>query len=131
MVKFIFIIFIFNNLWKILFSQVDDNTDYIGFDIPDVKPVFRGDLSEFIKIHTNYPDSALSDSIIGNVLVSFIIDINGNTLNHKIVKGLGKYFDNEALRVAKLIKYEKPAMLRGRKIQLPEYVIIKFKPPKQ
>jgi protein TonB len=51
----------------------------------------------------------LSDSLSRIVLVSFWVDTIGSTYNHKIEKGITTELDNEALRVCRLLKFEKPA----------------------
>ena len=68
-----------------------------------------GKLHEFIKINLNYPEKAKEDKIEGQVFVQFWVDTNGYTSEHKIIQSVRQDLDNEALRVAKLIKYDVPA----------------------
>ena len=67
-------------------------------------PLFDGELLDFIQEEMKYPLSAIKDSIEGTVIISYIVDTLGHTINHKIIRGVRKDVDLEALRIAKLIK---------------------------
>lgn len=85
-------------------------------------PFFNGNLKEFIQGEVVYPLSAKKDTIKGIVVISFTIDTLGLTVNHKVVKGIREDLNNEALRVAKLIKFDRPALQKGRPIEV-EYTV--------
>lgn len=89
-------------------------------------PVFEGDLMKFIKDNFDYPEGAKRDSIEGTVYVSYWIDTLGNTVKHEIIRGLREDLDLEALRIARLIKYDKPAMQRSKPICVRLSIPIKF-----
>ena len=89
-------------------------------------PLFKGCLSKFIADNIKYPKTAQMDSLEGTVFVSYWIDVNGSTLNHKIEKGIRNDLNNEALRVTKLIHYKKPAIQKGKAIKVRFVVPIKF-----
>ena len=94
-------------------------------------PVFNGNLKEFIQGELAYPLSAKKDTIEGIVVIFFKIDTLGLTVNHKVVKGIREDLNNEAHRVAKLIKFDKPALQKGRPIEVEYTVPVEFKLPKQ
>ncbi|MCF6332159.1 MAG: energy transducer TonB [Draconibacterium sp.] len=108
-------------------AQTVDSTCNLLIMIIDDPPYFKGDLKEFIQGEISYPDNAQKDSIEGKVFVSFWIDTLGNTYSHQIIKGIQEELNNEALRVAKLIKFERPAMQRGKPIKMKFTVPIEFK----
>jgi protein TonB len=85
-------------------------------------PFFNGDLKEFIQEELIYPLSAKKDTIEGIVVIAFKIDTFGLSINHKIVKGIRGDLNNEALRVARRIKFDKPALQKGKPIEV-EYTI--------
>jgi len=66
-------------------------------------------LYEFLMGHLVYPETAKMDKIEGQVFVQYWIDTNGFTIEHRIIQSVRQDLDDEALRVAKLIKYEVPA----------------------
>jgi len=63
----------------------------------------------FLAENLKYPESAKADKIEGQVFVQFWIDTLGFTSEHKIIQSVRQDLDDEALRVAKLIKYDVPA----------------------
>lgn len=107
-----------------LVSQADNNTVYSD---PEQYPKFKGDIKDFIEKELKYPDSAYRKNIEGTVYVGFRIDTLGNTKNHKILKGVCTVLDAEAMRIARLLKFEKPAMNRGEPVEMEYTVPIRFK----
>jgi protein TonB len=89
-------------------------------------PFFDGDLKEFIQNKIEYPLDAKKDSIEGTVFISFKIDTLGITYNHKVVRGVREDLDNEAIRVTKLIFFKRPAMQRGKPIEVEIIVPVNF-----
>lgn len=83
----------FNKSRKI-FEDYDELPHYAGE--PDKK------LGDFIKENIHFPESQTNAH--GRVIVSFLVDIDGNTSDFKISKGINPELDAEALRVARLIK---------------------------
>lgn len=133
MVKKIIILLYLVLLTNMLYSQCND-TLIIGNDIAEVMPKFRKSnetIDEFISNNIKYPLSAIKDSIEGKVFISLIIDTIGNTYCHIILRGIRKDLNQEALRVAKLIKFDKPAMQRGKPIKINYNIPIEFKLPEK
>jgi TonB family protein len=64
---------------------------------------------KFIANTLKYPKQAILDKVEGQVLVSFLIDTQGNISDPKIEKGVRKDLDNEALRVVSLMPRWRPA----------------------
>ena len=74
-----------------------------------------------------YPVRAMENGISGQVLISFIVDKNGNVSDFKVKKGVDKDLDAEALRAAKLIdKNWYPAKLNGQEITIEYFIPINF-----
>jgi len=93
------------------------------------------DLGKFIQQNINYPESAKKDSIRGSVVVSFWVETDLTTSGYEIVKSISKDidkkvredFDNEALRVAKLIPFKNPAFQYGEPVRYKVTIPINFK----
>lgn len=90
-------------------------------------PIYNGDLNCFLKKHIVYPVKANQDKIEGRVVISFWVDTNGNTFNHRIEKGIRDDVNQEAVRVSKLINFNKPAMSGGVPVKVRYYITIEFK----
>lgn len=128
MVKIILYISYFLFIHTISFSQANDSL-FIVFGEIEESPKYKNSYSgllQFIETNIQYPIKALEDSIEGIVYVSFIVDTNGSTSDHKILKGIREDIDNEALRVIKLLIFEKPATLRGKPIKYEYLMPINF-----
>jgi len=99
----------------------------------DSWPEFSGGILKFkemIDSNLKYPKAVVTDSIEGKVYVEFDVETSGITSNHKILKGLHKDLDAEALRVARLIKFSKPAMQGGKPVKVRYTIPIEYKLPK-
>jgi len=55
-----------------------------------------------------YPPTAKRNRMQGQCIVSFTLNEDGSTANHKIIKNIGGGTGEEALRVIKLLKFNAP-----------------------
>ncbi len=125
-ITLLFIIITFN------FVYAQDRDSIIGLGIAEIMPQYKGGMNKmeiFIDSLLSYPKTAIKDSIEGEVYISFIVDTTGKTINHKIVKGVRNDLNQEALRVAKLIHFFKPAYQRGKPVAVEYNIKISFKIP--
>jgi hypothetical protein len=83
-----------------IFFNIDPNDkSWIEYDS---EPEFPGSivaLKKYISENTNYPLSAVKDSVEGVVRIMFTIDIDGSTKNFRVYQSLQKDIDNECIRV--------------------------------
>jgi len=102
------------------------------FNNPEVFPTYSNSknpekcLILFLAQNVKYPETAMRDTIRGSVYIKYWIEEDGTTSNQEIIKGIREDFDNEAMRVAKMIKYFAPAMNRGKPIRFESYIRISF-----
>ena len=76
-------------------------------------PVFPLDLYKFISSNVHYPKKALKDSIQGKVYVRFETEKDGSVVNAKIIRGISKELDEEALRVINSMPYFIPIVCKS------------------
>ena len=121
MVKaYIFVLMLIGNI-LFVFSQNRCEDDKFVFGDHEKLPVFDeessgGDtkrLLEFVAKNIKYPDTAKKDSIEGRVVVEFWIEIDGSTSEHRIIRSVREDLDEEALRIARLIEFDRPTMTNG------------------
>jgi periplasmic protein TonB len=62
----------------------------------------------FIAKELVYPPMAKRNRFQGQCVVSFTLNEDGSTANHKIIKNIGGGCGEEALRVVKLLKFNAP-----------------------
>ncbi len=84
-------------------------------------------MMKFLIANIHYPDSARLHDIEGTVYTSFIVNTDGKTIDHKIVRGIDPYLDAEALRVARLLTFESPGRQQGKAVRVQFTLPVKFK----
>lgn len=95
----------------------------------DNAPVFANgkmSSSEFMRYYLKYPQSEFDKGIEGTVMLSFLVDSTGMVLNPKVERSLSPALDQEALRVASLIPFYKPATKNGRSVTVNTQFPVKF-----
>ena len=99
------------------------------FMVVENMPEFPGGdlgLMKFIQKNVRYPAIAKEYNITGKVYVSFIVDKQGSVTNVKIVRGVDKNLDAEALRVVSLLPKYKPGKQRGKAVRVMFTIPIDF-----
>jgi protein TonB len=99
------------------------------FMVVENMPEFPGGdlgLMKFIQKNVRYPAIAKEYNITGKVYVSFIVDRQGSVTNVKIVRGVDKNLDAEALRVVSLLPKYKPGKQRGKAVRVMFTIPINF-----
>lgn len=82
---------------------IDDNQ---VFNVVEVYPLFPGGEKarmKFLQQNIKYPSQAIKDRKEGKVIVNFIIEKDGTVSNIKVINSVDKDFDEEALRVVRLM----------------------------
>lgn len=85
-------------------------------DFPDVEAGYIGGpsaLQQYIATHVEYPIEAIMMNEQGRVYLSFIIEKDGSVSNVKIVKGVSKYLDEEAIRLVEEMPNWTPGEFEG------------------
>ena len=78
-------------------------------------PGGKAAFQQFIRENLKYPDKAVASRIEGTVYLAYQVDGLGNVLDVLVEKGIGYGCDEEAMRVIRLMKFEK-AKNRGFRI---------------
>lgn len=93
------------------------------------QPYYEGGdkaLATFISSHLQYPNKSLENKIEGSVYLRYDIDIKGNVTDAKVVSGLDKHCNEEAIRVVKLLKFTVPKNPRKMRITFHKTIRIHF-----
>ena len=99
------------------------------FMVVENMPEFPGGdlgLMKFIQKNVRYPAIAKEYNITGKVYVSFIVDKQGHVTNVKIVRGVDKNLDAEAVRVVSSLPKYKPGKQRGKAVRVMFTIPINF-----
>jgi protein TonB len=109
--------------------EIEEESDDEFFMVVENMPEFPGGdlgLMKYIQKNVKYPPIAKEYNITGKVYVSFIVDKSGSVTNVKIVRGVDRNLDAEALRVVKSLPKYKPGKQRGKAVRVMFTIPINF-----
>jgi TonB family protein len=96
----------------VISDHTTDATSTI-FRVAEQMPSFPGDLMSFLAANIRYPDSVTQKSPDGKVVIQFVVRKNGALTDFKFLRSAGKPFDNEVLRVIRLMPPWIPGKNKG------------------
>ena len=108
--------------------EIEEDDDEFFMVVENMPEFPGGDLGlmKFIQKNVRYPAIAKEYNITGKVYVSFIVDRQGKVTNVKIVRGVDKNLDAEALRVVSLLPKYRPGQQRGKAVRVMFTIPINF-----
>jgi len=118
-----------NSQFKTTGEQLKDNNQSV-FSVVEDMPSFPGGndaLSKFISTNLKISDMNLPEGKNSTVYLAFIIRKDGKVDNVKVIQGLGKSFDEEALRVINLMPKWIPGKQNGKAVDTYFNMPINFK----
>lgn len=99
-----------------------NDSELVPFQLVEVKPSFNGgDASEFSKwvnSHLNYPPKAKKNGIQGRVGLRFTIKADGSMADVKVLHGIDKDLDKEAVRVVSMSPKWEPGSIKGKPVNV-------------
>ena len=114
---------------ELLTGQEGEKSDE-PFMIVEVKPTFKGgDIEKFrewVQKRTNYPQIAQENGIQGKVILTFVVERDGSVTNVKVVKGVDKILDDEAVKTIEASPKWSPGLQRGRPVRFRYYIPLVF-----
>ncbi len=103
-------------------TKKPENTDVVPFQFADTKPGFNGgDVNEFSKWvaqHLIYPENCKKEGISGRVTLSFTVSETGKVTDVKVLRGVHKDLDNEAIRVVSSSPDWTPGSAEGKAVAI-------------
>ncbi|MCF6352856.1 MAG: energy transducer TonB [Cyclobacteriaceae bacterium] len=100
------------------------------FIVVERMPTYPGGLKALYKYlgkKMRYPSQARRMNIDGKVILSFVIDKEGNITNIKLLRGIGAGCDKEAIRVLATLPKWSPGKQRGKPVKVQMTLPINFK----
>ncbi len=100
------------------------------FSFVEQSPSFPGGeaaLMDFLRKNIKYPPIARENGVEGRVLISFVVDKNGNIKDITVKRGIGSGCDEEAIRVVKMMPDWKPGKQNGKSVNVMYNLPISFK----
>jgi protein TonB len=100
------------------------------FILVEVKPTFKGgDIEKFrewVQKRTIYPQMAQDNGIRGKVYLTFVVERDGSVSNVKVVKGVNKLLDDEAIKAIEASPKWNPGLQRGRPVRVRFSIFLNF-----
>ena len=84
-------------------------------------------LTKWIRQNLRYPEAAAVNCVQGRCIVKFVIEKDGSISDAKIIKGIDKELDAEAVRLVKSMPKWKPGRQHGEKVRSYYILPINFK----
>lgn len=100
------------------------------FDVVEENPEFIGGMAklyEYLGKNIQYPEMAKENGIQGKVFVQFVVWKDGTIKDIRVVKGVHKTLDIEALRVIQKMPIWSPGKQRGKNVNTRFTLPIKFR----
>ncbi len=95
----------------------------------DVLPQYPGGevaYRAFVRQNAHFPAEAQAKKASGTVYVGFVVDEQGRIIDAEVVKGVGFGFDQEALRVIRLMPWWTPGTMAGKPVRVSRTMGIPF-----
>lgn len=99
------------------------------FDHSEIMPSYKGGVGAMVKFLSSkmrYPAVARRIGTQGTVFVQFVIGMDGNVIQAKVIKGISKECDAEALRVISMMPTWNPGLQGGNPVMVRMVLPIKF-----
>lgn len=100
-------------------------------DVDKAPQFFHGDerrfLEQWVYNYLRYPDYAVSKGISGTVMVSFVVEANGEVTHVEIARSVHETLDQEVIRVVSASPKWKPGQLSGRKVRVKYTIPVEFR----
>lgn len=93
-------------------------------------PTFPGGdvaLHAFLAKKINYPAEARRLNLTGTVVVRFVVEELGRVIDAEVVRGSGHGFDEEALRLVRIMPWWTPGKIAGRPVRVRRAMPIIFR----
>ena len=93
-------------------SDSSENNEIFFTSCLETQPMYPGGREAMVKLFNdsmNYPETALKEGIGGTVIVQYVVDTFGNTLDIQVYQSICDELDQEAIRLTSLLKGWTPA----------------------
>ena len=107
--------------------EIEDDTEFL---VVEDQPEFPGGtaaLLEYLRKNIRYPSICRENNIQGRVIVTFVVNKDGNIVNPEVAKGVNPSLDKEALRVISQMPSWKPGKQRGKPVKVRYSVPVNFR----
>ena len=114
-------------------DEEEDNSivDFAAVEVQPEPPGGTAGWGKYLQKNMKYPPVARENNITGRVIVSFVVEKNGDLSDVKVLRGIGGGCDEEAVRVLKASPAWKPGVQNGRSVRCTFTMPIFFQLPQK
>jgi len=100
-----------------------------AYSVVQSKPLFQGDINQYLAKNIIYPKDAKTNNIQGTVYISFIIEKDGSISTVTVLRGVqgGRSLENEAIRVISGMPKWIPGQQNGHAVRVQYMIPIHFR----
>ena len=101
-------------------SDRSKNSEIIFTTCLEIQPIYpggKGAMFQLFNDSMNYPEEAVKQGIGGTVIIRYIVDTFGNTIDIQVCQSICDELDKEAIRLVSLLKGWTPAINNSQKIR--------------
>jgi protein TonB len=103
-------------------SDTPEKKEPVPFNQVEVTPTFNGGdantFSKWVAQHLIYPENCKKEGISGRVTMSFTVSETGKVTDVKVLRGVHKDLDNEAIRVVSSSPDWTPGIADGKAVAI-------------
>ena len=120
------------NVWgnKLHYTEHGTPEDPI-YEVVEEMPHFSGggivEMKEFLAKNMRYPAAAKEKGIKGRVIVSFVVDKEGNITLPTLIKGVSPELNEEAIRLVKSMPKWEPGRQNGKPVRVRFIIPVEFR----
>ena len=90
-------------------------------------PEFKGNINQYLSDAINYPVIAIDMGLQGKVYCEFVVNKDGTIVDVKVLRGIDRSLDNEAVRVIKSMPAWKPGRMNGKAVRVKFTLPVNFR----
>ena len=108
-------------------KQVEEEGLFVTYEVMPEYPEGEDALMTYIKDNVKLPECVLDGRVQGKSVIDFVVEVDGELEEFRIVRSLNKECDDEAIRVLKTMPRWKPGKMRGKPIRTRYTIPVVFK----
>ncbi len=108
-------------------KKAQDEEEEVEFVIVEQMPSFPGNIFKFLAENIHYPQEAIDYNIQGKVYCEFVVNKDGSIGDIKVIRGVDRSLDKEAVRVIQSMPKWNPGLQRGKAVKVRYTLPITFK----
>lgn len=101
-----------------IFTEIDEMPEFPGG---------QAKLMNWLAVNIRYPDAAQQHGVQGRVIVNFVVEKDGSISGVRVLKGVDKDLDAEAIRVVKRMPKWQPGKNNGESVRCYYTLPVTFK----